>query len=279
MFSAASWTLKRLAKKYFGGDPGIIAVLHTWGQTMWRHPHLHCIVTGGALSFDRRRWVHSQPGFLFDVFEMSELFRGRFCKLLRKARLTFEGKTTHLADGAAFERFVTEQQSRDWVVYCKDPVAGPERVVEYIGRYTHRVAISNRRILDVTDEGTVTFEWKDYRDTSAGGAAKKKEMQLCAQEFIGRFMMHVLPRGFRRIRMYGILAGANRREKLEACRAILGPAEFPADDPGTTLYDAGANAICPECGTGTMHPVACIACERGPPVVLSPFDRENRYAA
>jgi len=256
LFRAAWQSLKRLCKLHLGGEPGVIAVLHTWGQTLWMHPHIHCVVTGGALSADRTDWVSSGSDFLVDVFKLSAEFRKRFCRLLRRADLVYRGEASVYADRTAFEAFLDQQEARDWVVFCKKPFAGPEKVLEYISRYTHRVAVSNRRLLDVAEDGTVTLAYQDYRQLDAKGRALQTSLQLSAEEFIRRFLQHVLPPGFRKIRMYGLLAGAEKPAKLAACRNLLGAggATEPAvEDDSAGEDDAAHTHVCPRCGDGHMH--------------------------
>jgi hypothetical protein len=271
LFRAVSQTLKYFARKQLGGEPGVVAVLHTWGQTLWPHPHLHCIVTGGALSFDRRRWVSTGPDFLFDVHELSAEFRKRLCRMLRRAPLTLADDAAHLAAGGALDRLIAEQEQRDWVVYSKKPETGPSQILHYISRYTHRVAISNRRILDISEAGTVTVEYKDYRDCDSGGRPTRKLMHLRATEFIGRFLRHVLPSGFRKIRCYGLLAGKDKAAKLAAARSLLGPVPEPAapDRPDEAAASAQQQHLCPRCGTGTMQKAGVLKPQRAPPVVLA----------
>ncbi len=219
LFTAVSETLLEFAARHLGGEPGVTAVLHTWGQTLVEHPHLHCIVTGGALAKDGRSWKSCRPGYLFPVRALSEVFRGKYCAFLRRAfaahQLRGSEALTLLVSGEAFESFMRELKGKSFVVYAKRPFAGPAQVIEYIGRYTHRIAISNQRILSV-DEMTVSFRWKDYRD-----GEKVKVMTLDAHEFVRRFLLHVLPSEFVRIRHYGILANGRRKTKLERCRTLL----------------------------------------------------------
>jgi len=229
LFRAASETLKQLACEELGGQPAIVAVLHTWGQALWLHPHVHCIVTGGALSADRRRWAPTTTQYLFDITKMSEQFRDRFCALLGRARLRFCPETAHLAGTEAFHTLLAAEAERPWVVHCKPGPARPEQVPEYIGLYTHRVAIANGRIRSVTDAGMVTFTWKDNRDKDEQGRPRRKTMSLSATQFIGRFLLHVLPRGFRKVRFYGLLAGRDKQAKLEACRGLLGSLSLSGD--------------------------------------------------
>ena len=257
----------------------MVALLHTWGQTLWLHPHVHFLVTGGALSDDMTRWRSTGADRLFDVYELSADFRKRFCRLLRRAHLVFRGDGAAYADRAVFEAFIDEQEAREWVVYSKKPFAGPAQVLEYISRYTHRVAISNRRITDVTDSGEVTFTWKDYRNAGPDGRAPELPMSLPATEFIGRFLRHILPRGFRKVRMYGILAGGNRAEKIAAARALLGPAELPEPADGTAEPPEVDPALCPECGVGTMRPVRPLPSRPRPKVVRKWIFRPDHHAA
>ena len=272
LFRAASAALRHLARRHFGGDLGVVAVLHTWGQTLWLHPHIHCIITGGALSRDRSRWVSWSSRFLFDVAELSGEFRRRFCRLLRRAALTLDATQGSPADASTVEELITEAESQYWTVYCKKPFSGPADVLRYVSRYTHRVAISNRRIQAVSNDGTVTFSYKDYRDKDVLGRPRQKSMTLSATEFIGRFLRHVLPRGFRRIRSYGILAGRERAAKLAACREILGPTAAVEQDP--TAAVCPDTARCPACGNGMMLRVLLLHPQRGPPVVL-PWTRSG----
>jgi len=265
LFRATVGTLRAFGRKRLGAELGIIAVLHTWGQMLWLHPHLHCIVTGGGLSFDRLRWVSTGPTFLFDVVELSRAFRTRFCNLLRQAKLCFEGEAAGLADPAAFNALVDAQEKRDWVVHSKKPVRGPRQVLEYISRYTHRVAIANRRILDVAEDGTVRFEYKDWRDQDWRGRPRSKELTLGAVEFIGRFLRHVLPCGFRKVRAYGLLAGRDKAQKLAACRALLGAVEAPPDVEAVLPPLGEDPGCCPCCGHGPMRPVGRLNPVRGLP--------------
>jgi len=281
LFKAASETLKYFARTKLKGQLGMIGVLHTWGQMLWLHPHVHFVVTGGALSGDLMQWRSTGPDYLFDVFELSRDFRKRFCRILRRSQLVFNGDASGYADRPRFEAFLDEQEARDWVVFAKKPFAGPRQVLEYISRYTHRVAISNRRITDISDDGTVTFTYRDYRQTDAEGLAPEKSMSLSATEFIGRFMRHVLPKGFRKLRSYGILAGRNKAAKLAAAGELLGPAELPEDldEPDEPAGLATEDPTrCPECGIGTMCPGAALPRERPPPVVM-PWNRPATFKA
>ena len=205
LFRAAAETLRTIAAdpKHLGAEIGLVAVLHTWGQTLHHHPHLHCVVPGGGPSLDGTRWVSCRPGFFLPVRVLSRLFRRLFLDELHAAfeagELGFFGALAGLAEPATFSRRLGELRRVDWVVYAKPPLGGPEHVLAYLGRYTHRVAISNSRLVSLTD-GQVRFRWKDYRHHS-----KSKVMTLEAHEFIRRFLLHSLPDGFHRIRHYGFL--------------------------------------------------------------------------
>jgi hypothetical protein len=221
LFQAAAQTLRTIAAdpQHLGAEIGFFAVLHTWGQNLLHHPHLHCVVAGGGLSADGRRWISCRPGFFLPVRVLSRLFRRLFLKLLQKAfdsgRLEFFSSLASLQDRQAFRRYLAPVRTQEWVVYAKPPFAGPEQVLDYVGRYTHRVAISNHRLIDI-EGGEVQFHWKDYRDHN-----RQKTMSLSAHEFLRRFLLHVLPNGFQRIRYYGFLAHRYRREKLGRCRELL----------------------------------------------------------
>ena len=223
LFKAASETLMELTRTRLGAQIGVIAVLHTWGQNLMDHPHLHCIVSGGGLSPDG--WKSSKRKFFLPVKVMSRLFKGKFLFFLRRAykarRLRFPG-TIALAQGeAAFTVFLEGLYRREWVVYCKPPFYGPESVIRYLGRYTHRVALTNRRLVSIED-GKVSFFWKNYADGNA-----RKTMTLDAPEFIRRFLLHVLPDGFVKIRYFGFLSNRNRKASLVTCRALLGVGHVP----------------------------------------------------
>lgn len=244
LFKAASETLTELARERLGVQIGSIAVLHTWGQNLLEHPHLHCIVSGGGLSGDR--WVSSKRRFLFPVKVLSRLFRGKFLSYLKK---TYEaGKLTGVDQ---FTILLNGLYAKKWVVYAKAPFNGPETVLKYLGRYTHRIAITNHRILGM-EEGKVSFSWKDYADGN-----KKKIMTLAVAEFIRRFLLHVLPPGFVKIRHVGFLSNRNRKTALDICRVILGVAQ-PEPAPSETwqallLRISGIDVTrCPLC-QGSMH--------------------------
>jgi len=251
LFQAAAETLLEVAAtpKHLGAEIGFLAVLHTWGQQMQHHPHLHCVVPGGGLSPSHTAWVHSRNQFLLPVKVLSRLFRGKFLAFLRKAqrkgKLHFHGALAAFQKGPGFEGLLNQAYDCEWVVYTKAPFGGPEQVLRYLSRYTHRVAISNRRILSMTD-GNVTFRWKDYAHGS-----KHKVSTLAACEFLRRFFLHVLPRGFVRIRHFGFLANRQRKVLLEICRSRLPQASlvFAGIETGTGL----ALLVCPACHRGHLR--------------------------
>jgi Putative transposase/Transposase zinc-binding domain len=223
LFDVAAKTLRTIAAdpKHLGARIGVTLVLHTWGSALTHHPHVHGIVPGGGLSLDGKQWVPCKPGFFLPVRVLSRLFRRRFLEELdqaqRAGRLQFFGEHAHLTDATAFAKWLAPLRECEWVVYAKRPFAGPAAVLAYLSRYTHRVAISNRR-LRALDERGVTFRWKDYRVT---GKTRHKTMTLSADEFMRRFLLHVLPSGFHRIRHYGLLANAERKNNLATARALL----------------------------------------------------------
>lgn len=253
LFRAAAATLLALAADphRLGAQIGITAVLHTWGQNLRFHPHLHCVVTGGGLSLDGQRWVAGQRKFFLPVKVLGALFRGKFLAALKAAyqagTLTLTGSVAHLGDSVAFQELLDRLYRRAWVVYAKRPFGGPEHVFRYLGRYSHRVAISNARLLALEGD-QVAFQWKDYAD-----AAKIKVMRLSAEEFLRRFLLHVLPKGFVRIRHYGLLASVNVRTKLERCRQLLGQPVEPRTPPRKSWVDrvlawTGQDPLrCPHC--------------------------------
>ena len=209
---------------------GFFAVLHTWGQTLMLHPHLHCVVPAGGLSLDGSRWIACRPRFFLPVRVLSALFRGLFTAYLDKAyregKLQFPGELEPLATPDAFNRLLKKTRKKKWVVYAKRPFGGPQQVLDYLGRYTHRVAISNHRLSSLED-GRVTFSWKDYRDGD-----KTKEMTLDAEEFIRRFLIHVLPDGFQKIRYFGFMANRRRAANLALCRELI-----PNSAPGAPALE------------------------------------------
>ena len=235
MKAAAETTLAIAADpKRLGAKIGITAVLHTWGSAMTHHPHVHMIVPGGGLSEDGNRWIAARADFLVRIDVLASLFRGKFLGLLSDAhaagKLVFFNSYAGLADKKTFKRFLGPLRHIKWVVYCKPPFAGPKQVLRYLSRYTHRVAISNRRLV-AADDGGVSFRWKDYR---IEGPERWKTMTLTAHEFIRRFLLHVLPRGFHRIRHYGLFANGNRAEAIAKARALLAVAAPVAENAEAT---------------------------------------------
>lgn len=257
LFRAVAETLLRIAAdpQHLGAKIGFLAILHTWGQSLHHHPHLHCIVPGGGLSGDSTRWVPCRQGFFLPVRVLSRLYRGLFLAYLTDARargeLEFHGTLSDLRRDGAFSLCLQEARGVEWVVYAKAPFGGPKQVVAYLGRYTHRVAISNDRLLKLKD-GQVTFRWKDYRQGSAW-----KTMTLHAHEFIRRYLHHVLPKRYVRIRHFGLLATRNRPTQLARCRELLNkPIAAPANVDWKTLCEKLTGRPvdqCPVCRQGLMQ--------------------------
>jgi hypothetical protein len=276
LFRASSETLLRIAAdpKRLGARLGFFAVLHTWGQTLQLHPHLHCVVPAGGLSLDSSRWIACRPRFLLPVRVLSALFRGLFLHYLNQAyeqgKLQFDGELESLAQPHVFARLLKKTRKKKWAVYAKRPFGGPQQVLDYLGRYTHRIAISNHRLLRLED-GRVTFSWKDYRDGD-----KTKQMTLDACEFIRRFLLHVLPGGFQKIRYFGWMANRHRASSLQLCRRLIGDtAQAPAP---LALKDW---RVCYRQLTGE-DPDLCPACKRGrliPVRVLLPLTSLSIMAA
>jgi hypothetical protein len=263
LFRAASETLLTIARdpKYLGAEIGCLALLHTWGQNLHQHPHLHCVIPGGGLSLDGERWVSCREGFIVPVRVLSRLFRGKFLALLQMAfdrhQLGFHGNLHELQHPKVWEAYLETLRSNDWVVYAEPPFGGPAQVLKYLAHYTHRVAISNQRILSFED-GKVSFRWKDYTHGSC-----HRIMTLDAVEFLRRFLLHVLPRGFVHIRYYGFLANRNRHQKLQHIRSLLGSES--ASIPNQSSRVSAANPIsdtrdddldelnvCPQCKSGRL---------------------------
>ena len=267
LFASVAETLRTMAAdpKHLGAQIGFLAVLHTWGQTLRHHPHLHCVVPGGGLSADGRRWVSCHQGFFLPVTVLARLFRRLFLTALAQAfdhgQLTFHGTSACLAEPPAFQRLLRNLRAREWWVYAKPPFGGPEQVLAYLGCYTHRVAISNHRLLALKD-GQVTFSWKDYAHGN-----QQRPMSLKTDEFIRRFLLHVLPRGFQRLRQFGFLANRQRRHKLALCRTLLGAAACPTttNQPLPRDYQSLYQTLtghslkqCPACRAGTMKLTQCL---------------------
>ena len=271
LFKAASRTLLEFGRnpQWLGGEPGITMVLHTWGQNLGQHIHVHCIVTDGGLSLDGQRWLApARKGFLFPTAALSKVFRGKYLDFLGAAHRDGELrlKVAGSEDSREFERLRTVLRSHDWVVYSKAPFAGAGQVLAYLGRYTHKTAIGNHRLVDFDGEH-VRFRWRDYAD-----ANKVKVMRLDADEFIRRFLLHVLPRGFTRLRHYGLLANRTRARKLSLCRTLLRqPAPEPRE-PETAqemlLRLIGIDiTVCGQCGKGTLRQIR----------VLEPQHRTSKH--
>ena len=252
LFRTAAETLRRIAAdpRHLGAEVGVVAVLHTWGQTLQHHPHVHCVVPGGGPSLDGTRWIACRPGFFLPVRVLSRLFRRLFLEQLQAAfeagDLGFFGALAELADPVAFARRLRQLRRVEWVVYAKPPFGGPAQVLAYLGRYTHRVAIANSRLVSVTDTD-VAFRWRDYRHHG-----KPKVMTLKPQEFIRRFLLHTLPDGFHRIRHYGFLANGHRTGKLALCRKLLdAQPQEPDAEQAEDAAPVHPRGRCPCCG-GTM---------------------------
>lgn len=260
LFRTSAQTLLTIAKdpRHLGAEPGFFSVLHTWGQNLLHHPHVHCVVTGGGLSPDGEQWIACRPGFFLPVRVLSRLFRRLFLEGLDALHadkgLVFFGDLQALADPAAWARYLQPPRAAEWVVYAKPPFAGAAQAVAYLSRYTHRVALDNRRLLEVNAE-TVTFQWKDYRSRHK---QKSRRMTLDGQEFLRRFLLHTLPRGFQRIRHYGFLASCHRTAKLQRIGQLL---SNPVSEclPVVAAIAASAPPIagpyqprCPQCGRREM---------------------------
>ena len=272
LFRTASDTLLEFARnpRWLGGEIGITMVLHTWGQNLGQHIHVHCVVTGGALSPDRSCWIAAKPGFLFPTRALSKVFRGKYLDSLAQAyqrgELRLLGATASLIDPSGFQLFLAKLKTHDWVVYAKPPFAGAEQVLAYLGRYTHRVAIANHRLVSF-ENGQVRFRWRDYADNN-----KLKIMTVSAEEFIRRFLLHTLPSGFVRIRHYGLLGNRCRHEKLARCRALLGQPEPESREPESVeammLRLTGIDIFrCRACQQGRLRVITLLAPQRSfPPV-------------
>ena len=215
LFKAVAETLAELSadKKYLGAKLGFTSILHTWGQNLMHHPHIHCIVPGGGLN-SLCKWVDSRKKFFMPVKVLSRVFRGKFLYKLEQAKLNFYGEQSYLYDDTSFNNFLSSLYKKEWIVYCKPPFQNASCVVEYLGRYTHRVAISNNRILSIEND-QVSFKWRDYKDNS-----KWKVMTVSANEFIRRFLIHILPDRFMKIRHYGFLGNRNKTTKLKVCKQL-----------------------------------------------------------
>jgi Putative transposase len=252
LLRAAAETLTTIAadRKHLGADIGVTAVLHTWGENLHHHPHVHCIVPGGGISPDGKRWIACKPGPFFPIRVLSRLFRRLFLGGLTAAfdagELQFFTDLVSLNDAKAFAAALAPLRTTEWVVYAKEPFTGPKQILAYLARYTHRVAIANSRLLDL-DRTHVSFRWKDYREN---GVHKSKVMRIEIAEFIRRFLLHILPSGFHRIRHYGLFANGHRVDKLALCRSLLDVPPAPMD---RNNYDENGP------GTPDHEPPPCLA--------------------
>jgi hypothetical protein len=271
LMRAAAETLTELAAdpNPLGARIGVLEVLHTWGQNLALHPHVHCIVTGGGLSLDETRWIAGSDRFFLPVSILSRVFRGKFLHGLRAAyrrgQLRFPAELVPLADSQRFNSLLSRTVQTEWVVHVRRPTKDPATVLKYLARYTHKAAISNRRLVTLQD-GQVTFRWKDYAH-----AGQWRLMTLDVIEFVRRFLMHVLPSGFVRIRHYGLLANCHRREKLARCRELLGStptsdANLPSlASPPERASPVTPTRVCPSCGAGRMRVIGAL-----PPLTMAP---------
>ena len=272
LFRAVATTLRTIARDpaHLGADIGFLAVLHTWGQTLQHHPHLHCVVPGGGLSPEGTRWIPSRAHFFLPVRVLSRYFRRTFLRLLRTAyrqgQLACQGPLARLADPGAWQRWLQPLEHAEWVVYAKPPFGGPRQVLKYLARYTHRVAISNHRLVAVAD-GQVTFRWKDYAHDD-----RPRTLTLETVEFLRRFLLHRLPRGFQRIRHYGLLGNRRRASTLACLRVLLDPPPATAPpEPADRIADLPPRDACPQCGRGRLVVVATLAPVPGPVPGVGPL--------
>jgi len=278
LLRAAADTLRTIAAdpRHLGAEIGGLTVFHTWSQTLLHHPHVQCLVPGGGLSPDHRRWVSCRPGFFLPVRVLSRRFRRLVLAALQAAfdasAIQCRGTLAALSERPVWIRTLAGAAATEWVVYAKAPCAGPQQVLEYLGRYTHRVALSNDRLLDI-ERGQITFS---YRAPRATATPRRKTMTLSAAEFIRRFLLHVLPSGFHRIRAFGFLANRHRRSALARCRQLLGAtsaaaptgaANGPSDATAAPRF-IGASPVCPACQRGRLVIVAYLPPDRSLPVIL-----------
>jgi hypothetical protein len=284
LFEVASQTIAEVAAnpRHLGAhDVGILAVLHTWGQNLMHHPHLHCVASGGGLSPDGNRWIASKSYYFLPVRVLSRVFRRKYCQLLRRAfekgQIEFHGELAPLAERHAFEHLLVAPAGREWVVYAKRPFREPSCVFKYLARYTHRVATANSRLVRYR-AGSVTFRYKDYADRG-----RMRTMTLTGSEFVRRFLLHVLPKGFMRIRYFGYLANRERQDKLALCRRLLGEAvPAPAPDsagepsaPHVASDEPVESAVCPACQRGVLRVI--FQWDRYSPAALHPPPPTARY--
>jgi hypothetical protein len=263
LFRATAETLQTIPAdpQHLGAQIGFFCILHSWGQTLTHHPHLHCVVPGGGISLAGSRWVACRPGFFLPVKVLSERFRNVYLRYLEQAytagKLQFYGDVQPLSEPTNFARYLAPLGEKKWVVHAKPPFGGPERVLDYLGRYTHRVAISNNRLLELKD-GQVSFTYKDYKHEQ-----RRKVMTLSADEFLRRFLLHVLPDGFQRIRHYGLLGNRHRAENLARCRELLAvPVSIPQPHPHyrerCRQLSGQDPLLCPQCKSGQMVRIAIL---------------------
>lgn len=274
LLQTSAETLREVAAtpKYLGAEIAILSVLHTWGQNLQHHPHVHCVVPGGGISPDESHWMHCRDGFFLPVKVLGRLFRGKFLARLRteydKGLLELgHGSIEKLADGSRFKEWLSALYEKDWVVYAKRPFGGPEQVLRYLASYTHRTAISNHRLVSLR-EGKVSFRWKDYAH-----GCRRRVMSLAAPEFLRRFLLHVLPKGFVRIRHYGFLANRHRSAKLELCRELLRSEKAESASAGNRREsDVPEDAFpCPACERGLMCRVYRFEAGEAPPSSRAPY--------
>ena len=265
LFRCVSETVMTIARdpKHLGADIGFLALLHTWGQKLQHHPHIHCVIPGGGICPDGQRWIPCRNGFFLPVRVLSCLFKKKFLFYLneghQQGKFSFHGHLHPLSQTNAWKRFLRLLWKRDWVVYTKPPFGGAKQVLKYLARYTHRVAISNQRLVSL-EHGTVRFRWKDYKHGN-----RQRTCTLDAVQFLRRFLLHVLPKGFMRIRYYGFLANRHRREKIALCRKLLGLEEKPSiplsetgDEETSGPTDNYPSILCPLCRKGHMINVETI---------------------
>ena len=269
LFRAVWETLRQIANdpKHLGAEIGALAILHTWGQNLQHHPHIHCVIPGGGIAKGKSRWVQCRPGFFLPVKVLSRLFRGKFLHHMKEAfekgKLVFSGEIEQLNDPTAFRSFLSPLFDKDWFVYCRPPFAGSAHVLRYLARYTHRVAISNHRLVDMKD-GNVSFVWKDYANS-----CRRRTLTLTATEFLRRFLLHTLPSGFVRIRHFGFLANPFRVKKLALCRRLLADLGKTTENPQEDRTDNNSqDSRCSKCKQGTM--ITVFSFGPGHPVFAGP---------
>jgi hypothetical protein len=260
LLRSSAETLVQIAadSKHLGAQIGFLSVLHTWGQNLMHHPHVHCVIPAGGLAVDGSRWIHTRPGYFLPIRVLSKVFRGKFTKALKnlscRNKLQLHGPLKVLAETRMFAKFLRQLFRQDWIVYAKPPFGGPDHVLHYLARYTHRVAISNHRLLAFEND-RVTFRWKDYAHGN-----KKRKMTVSADEFLRRFLLHLLPRGFMRIRHFGILANRCRTPLIARCRQLLAEAPRPQSSVAASAAQSAVWA-CPVCG-GAMTIVERLSVEQ-----------------